>query len=427
MLNDRFSFVASYGEGVQGVEFDTLEIRNWRQFSKVKLNLSARVTVLTGENGTGKSTLLAVLGQHFDWDSQFVSTPVHKRGEQIRYFSGNPDDSGSSLSVIGELRYSDGTAEPIEVPEYGAPEFGISFRGRKRMSGVYLHSHRNVSRYQKVDNIPARFSTSGQIMTEFQHEMRNRIIGQSNMNRTPMLVMKESLLAAAIYGEGNSSVSSDPEAAAIWTGFQRALESVFPPSFDFRKLHADPPEVIVEAGSGRIALEALSGGLSAIFELTWQIFLRSRDDGPFTVCIDEPENHLHPSLQQSLIPALLRTFPQAKFVVSTHSPFVVTSVENATVYALRRDPGGRVVAERLDYDDQPMPSDDVLKEVLGLGTTFPLWAEDRYRSILNRHANAGANANDLQALRRDLVEAGFISRLPEAIEDFLGRLGIEQP
>lgn len=49
------------------------------------------------------------------------------------------------------------------------------------------------------------------------------------------------------------------------------------------------------------------------------------------VLIDEIETHLHVELQKMILPFLTRVFPQIQFVVSTHSPFVLQSVENAVV------------------------------------------------------------------------------------------------
>ena len=46
------------------------------------------------------------------------------------------------------------------------------------------------------------------------------------------------------------------------------------------------------------------------------------------VCIDEIDDHLHPSLQARVIKALQRTFPKVQFIISTHAPMVMTSVED---------------------------------------------------------------------------------------------------
>ena len=55
------------------------------------------------------------------------------------------------------------------------------------------------------------------------------------------------------------------------------------------------------------------------------------------VCIDELDDHLHPSLQARVVKAMQRTFPRLQFVISTHAPMVMTSVEdteNNVVYRL---------------------------------------------------------------------------------------------
>lgn len=50
--------------------------------------------------------------------------------------------------------------------------------------------------------------------------------------------------------------------------------------------------------------------------------------------IDEIETHLHLSLQRKILPFLTRLFPNIQFIVSTHSPFVVNSIDNAVIYDL---------------------------------------------------------------------------------------------
>lgn len=47
--------------------------------------------------------------------------------------------------------------------------------------------------------------------------------------------------------------------------------------------------------------------------------------------IDEIDVHLHISLQKKVLPFLIKAFPKVQFIVSTHSPFVITSTDNDTV------------------------------------------------------------------------------------------------
>ena len=54
--------------------FKRLKISDWRQFSNVDISFHPHLTVLTGANGAGKTTILNLLSQSTGWDPQFVSS-----------------------------------------------------------------------------------------------------------------------------------------------------------------------------------------------------------------------------------------------------------------------------------------------------------------------------------------------------------------
>lgn len=55
---------------------------------------------------------------------------------------------------------------------------------------------------------------------------------------------------------------------------------------------------------------------------------------PGIVLIDEIDLYLHPHWQQHVLADLQEAFPEIQFVVSTHSPFIVQSVDSQNVIAL---------------------------------------------------------------------------------------------
>ena len=69
-------------------------------------------------------------------------------------------------------------------------------------------------------------------------------------------------------------------------------------------------------------------------------------DVPGMVFIDEIETHLHLKLQREILPLLTSIFPKIQFVVTTHSPFVLSSVENAVVYDLKNQ---ETITDLSDY------------------------------------------------------------------------------
>ena len=64
------------------------------------------------------------------------------------------------------------------------------------------------------------------------------------------------------------------------------------------------------------------------------------------VVIDEIDLHLHPELEQSVLARFRKTFPRVQFIISTHSPLVLSAVENKpedSVYSMHVDDGMRTL------------------------------------------------------------------------------------
>jgi predicted ATP-binding protein involved in virulence len=91
------------------------------------------------------------------------------------------------------------------------------------------------------------------------------------------------------------------------------------------------------------ALHEMSDGYAAFLNIYMELLMRLEGadalvayDRPAIVLIDEIETHLHVELQKRVLPYLTRMFPNIQFIVATHSPFVITSLENAVVFDLEK-------------------------------------------------------------------------------------------
>lgn len=94
---------------------------------------------------------------------------------------------------------------------------------------------------------------------------------------------------------------------------------------------------------GSVPLSALSDGFRSVFvivaELVLRLSLASEDpyaalDQRALCLIDEIDAHLHPRWQSQIVRGLQRLFPKVQFIVTTHSPFVVASLEPHEVFRL---------------------------------------------------------------------------------------------
>lgn len=86
----------------------------------------------------------------------------------------------------------------------------------------------------------------------------------------------------------------------------------------------------------------LADGFSAILEIVSDLILKMQNGNSLSfsynkrgvVLIDEIETHLHLELQRLILPMLTRIFPNIQFIVTTHSPFVLNSLDDAVAFDL---------------------------------------------------------------------------------------------
>ncbi|WP_277814127.1 AAA family ATPase [Acinetobacter venetianus] len=93
----------------------------------------------------------------------------------------------------------------------------------------------------------------------------------------------------------------------------------------------------INQNSKKFSFQTLSSGYSSIFAIYTELMLRSQflnilpDELSGIVLIDEIDAHLHISLQRKILPFFIKSFPNIQFIVTTHSPFVITSSNDDTV------------------------------------------------------------------------------------------------
>lgn len=99
---------------------------------------------------------------------------------------------------------------------------------------------------------------------------------------------------------------------------------------------------IQQKGKFPYTFQNLSSGYSSIFSVFSKLLMRSEylKVSPSKLCgvaiIDEIDAHLHVTLQRKILPFLSDSFPGIQYIVTTHSPFVLTSVSNSEIYDISR-------------------------------------------------------------------------------------------
>lgn len=415
--------------------FKRLRIQGWRQFREVDIDFHRKVTIITGSNGAGKTTLLRILSQHYGWNINLLATPkVSSENGVVQYVTGllRRLAQGSTLqpNAIGTLEYESGQVAHLIVPEGSGLQYNIQIQNQQQVVGLHINSHRAVQNYQAVGAIPTNAMGAEQAYSSYFNEVMQKYQG-SYSQYSPTYRMKEAIISMATFGPGNANVQPNPTLAKLFNDFKTVLSNVLPPTIGFRDISIRIPDVVLVTDSGDFVIDAASGGLMSIIDLSWQIFLFSQNKPRFTVTIDEPENHLHPSMQRSILGRLVLAFPNAQFIVVTHSPFVVSSLRDSFVFALKQvDPSSideselkaqQISSLKLDLDAKAATAGEILRDVLGVPITLPEWAESDLERITSQFRGRTINESSLNELTGALKAAGLSEYLPDALKVIASR------
>lgn len=428
--------------------FSRMTLSGWRQFRDIDIDFHDRLTILTGSNGAGKSTILKILKCHFTYESdeQFLATPIKEKDKTNFSFGGwfstrfdklFPRETSLDTESIGKIEYTNQQSSLLKLPPSKTMQYALQRTKNISVPGININSHRAIPRYEQVKHLSISGILPEEAYKDF-FEIEKSYNAQSNyirdgINRrvNPVAALKEAIISFATFGVGNIHVAPIPELVGLYEKFQDVLKAVLPEEVGFERLEIRTPEVVVVSSSGEFPIDGASGGLMSIIQLSWQIFLQAQihGSGRYMVLIDEPENHLHPSMQRSFLANIVEAFPLARFVVATHSPFIISSVKDSHVYALRHHTSDgsslrpleprSVVSDKLDHLQRAGPANEILREVLGVPVTMPEWSAAKLESIAEAFANEKVDSNTLKKLRDELQAAGLLEFYPSAVERVL--------
>ena len=140
-------------------------------------------------------------------------------------------------------------------------------------------------------------------------------------------------------------------------------------------------------------------------------FARGWNEKPAILLIDEIENHLHPTWQRRVIPALLEHFPGLQIFATTHSPFVVAGLRAGQVHMLKRDAEGVVRASTNERDIIGWTTDEILRTFMNVDEPTDQKTVNRakrLRELRGKDELTDAESEELAELRR-MVNEDFVS------------------
>jgi len=325
------------------MHIDKIKIKNFKGFQERSFSFDSNMTVLIGDNGSGKSSLLDalsfILGTFFLGIDGVSSRPLKEYEKRRRIIS--PESIEVQLPFRIEVEHS-----------LSGRQYAWYRDTNKRTGGA--SSYRNANELiQQAKLYTQQVREGGDIslpliayygterLAREKHEQLayrkkgSRLDGYYNALDSSC-IFKKSLEWFKSYEDSILKFNQDD---TLYRVFTAVIINMVPDWTQIRfSWEADDMLGQLETGEW-MPFKMMSDGYQNIIRLVADIAYRAIILNPHlgsnavretegVVLIDEIDMHLHPSWQKSIIADLKKTFPKIQFIVTTHSPFIVQSLRS---------------------------------------------------------------------------------------------------
>lgn len=405
----------------------SVEIENYRAIKHLVLEPNSSLTVLFGVNGCGKTSVLSGVAmglgtiQNFlrpkedrvrflKTDRRVGAGPMRVAVTTTDGMSWQREEMGRHFARISEKKHGPGEQmgtlllEATLMAEKGHPR-DLPVAAYYDTDRVVLDVPQRRRGFDKgFDRLDAWHGALS-ARTDFRHFFQWFYAKENEELRT--------LRRLAVEGGDLKQDDASRELRAVRDAIASMVGGISDPRIEENPLRfvvslEQEPERVEE-----LAIDQLSGGCRAVLTLAADLARRMAQSNPHlkaplkseaVVLIDEIELHLHPSWQQRILADLRRTFPNAQFIVSTHSPQVLTTVAPEHILELVSEEG-RIVAKQPASSTFGAEAGDVLSAVMGVEERPDNWFRDKldeYRDLVSRDLGESQEALALRAQLEDV-------------------------
>ena len=291
--------------------------------------------MLTGKNGSGKTVLLNAIASYLDAIKNDKILDFTKYRDYLQYNIKRLNDNTEKddrvlMQIRQDINYYQGLVDKL----YGKVE--LNFTNVAGIIDDYQKGNFVIAFYQaarKTQMIEPKNPTKPEL--KVKGEVRSTVTNQF-LNFLSDLKIQEALAR-------NEQQFNDAEQIAQWfASFEDLLRQIYQDSELKLKFNYKDYSFLICTEGKEFKFTQTSDGFAAILDIVADLILKMQTPDNLTrayqkkgiVLIDEVETHLHLELQKVIMPILTKVFPNIQFIITTHSPFVLNSLDNAVAFDL---------------------------------------------------------------------------------------------
>lgn len=318
-----------------------IEIKKVRHLENIFIPLDKekrKHLILTGKNGSGKTSVLEALVQYF---SYITADNYYSMEESNRNYKKYKDQ----LKDLEEQADSDEKFEKINSIEKSMKLWKKDFDIWNNSAVADINSISFLrNKYKQGNFIVAYYKDEREFQVEeYSNIEKIQFQDKYSINDNPGAKLTKYLVDL----KATQAFTKDHEKSAKIDRWFCTFESILRAIFNDDNLQLIFNDEtfqfsICESDRGPFNFNTLSRGYAAILDIINDLImrmeaksgLRTEFDMEGIVLVDEIETHLHLELQKKILPVLTTLFPNIQFIVTTHSPFILSSLDNAVIYDL---------------------------------------------------------------------------------------------
>ena len=395
-----------------------LTLTNFRIFEQATFDFQPGMNLLVGINGAGKSSVLDALRIVLS-RALPLFTPARSRALLRKYdvtvgrdaLTAELHFATSDIPFICEVeRFKEKQAgrrlSLVRLKPSSRKIFKLVEESREKPLALYYSPHRSLSTAEAPDVQTRTWNqTAAFAKALLRRRLRLREFAewwlvqktlsqeQASSTATRRLEVLADAVKQFLEDYTNLRAVGDPEASFTW---DRGAK------YDGEQL----PTLLLDKNDMTLDVRQLSDGerglLALVFDLVRRLALANPElddplrDSEAVVLIDELDLHLHPRWQRTVVEKLIKTFPNCQFIATTHSPFIIQSLEPGQLINLESKNSSE------EYADKSI--EDIAESVMG--TPMPQkskryqdmmkTAEQYFRLLRSTHPSSSKDKEDLK-------------------------------